>query len=472
MPDGVVQWFDPSTGDAAIVRAGRVYAATAGDMESAARHPGARVHFDISHETHAERATNVTLRSGTRVSHRQRRFGDLSGAHRPDTKGTAPFAHAHPELGRALASHPLQVAEAWATSVQGGDLDTALALYAPDAVVHTTDRVVSGRAQVRALLETSGLVGTQDLPDVRGSDGTVTVSWAQLAGGGPGRVVRCRVEHGLIAEQWTEPGAPVAAPTAGAVAIEVSVNGDVDPGSVDYARDRVEAVIDHIGEPVLFTRLKLTLEADPARKRPALAQAALDIGGELVRAHVAAHELREAADLLQRRLLDQLEQRASHRRALRRRSGVPEPGEWRHGDLTDQRPDHYDRPIEERQLVRHKTFALEELTPDEAAFDMDQLDYDFHLFRDLASGEDAVLERADANSHRLTRLHPVEADPRHTAIALTVAEHPPAPATVSDALARLDAGGEPFVFFENSDTGRGNVVYRRYDGHYGLITPA
>jgi hypothetical protein len=200
MPDGVVQWFDPATGDAAIVRAGRVYAATARDMESAARHPGARVHFDISHGTRAERAANVTLRAGTRVSHRQRRFGDLTGAHRPDTKGTAPFAHAHPELGRTLATHPLQVAEAWATSVQGGDIDTALALYAPDAVVHTADRTVSGRAQVRALLETSGLVGAEDLLDVRGADGTVTVTWPHIAGGGPGLVVRCRLEHGLIAE--------------------------------------------------------------------------------------------------------------------------------------------------------------------------------------------------------------------------------------------------------------------------------
>jgi hypothetical protein len=42
---------------------------------------------------------------------------------------------------------------------------------------------------------------------------------------------------------------------------------------------------------------------------------------------------------------------------------------------------------------------------------------------------------------------------------------------VSDALARLDATGAPFVFLADADTGRGNVVYRRYDGHYGLITP-
>jgi hypothetical protein len=44
--------------------------------------------------------------------------------------------------------------------------------------------------------------------------------------------------------------------------------------------------------------------------------------------------------------------------------------------------------------------------------------------------------------------------------------------TVQEATERLDAGGEPFVFFANAVSGRGNVVYRRYDGHDGLITAA
>jgi hypothetical protein len=43
------------------------------------------------------------------------------------------------------------------------------------------------------------------------------------------------------------------------------------------------------------------------------------------------------------------------------------------------------------------------------------------------------------------------------------------PATGDAAIVR---GGEPFVFFEDTATGRGNVVYRRYgyDDHYGLIS--
>ena len=35
----------------------------------------------------------------------------------------------------------------------------------------------------------------------------------------------------------------------------------------------------------------------------------------------------------------------------------------------------------------------------------------------------------------------------------------------------MNAVGHRFLFFENAATGRGSVLYRRYDGHYGLIEP-
>ncbi len=41
----------------------------------------------------------------------------------------------------------------------------------------------------------------------------------------------------------------------------------------------------------------------------------------------------------------------------------------------------------------------------------------------------------------------------------------------SEAIQLLDGADWPFVFFRNPTTDRGNVIYRRYDGHYGLITP-
>ena len=45
---------------------------------------------------------------------------------------------------------------------------------------------------------------------------------------------------------------------------------------------------------------------------------------------------------------------------------------------------------------------------------------------------------------------------------------------LAEAAALLDETDDAFVFFADpgSDLNRGNVLYRRFDGHYGLITPA
>ena len=475
MPDGVVQWFDAKIGEAAVVRNGKVFPAAASEMEPVARHPGAHVHFDIRRDHGVEWAVDVTLRHGTRVSHHQQRFGTLAGARRPDTKGSAPFARPHPDLGLSLASHPLEVAHAWARCLGSGDLQTALSLYSPDAKLHADARAITGRPHLQGYLEASPLLGVAHDPDILGEDDRVLLRWEGI-GAQPSLEVRCRIEHGQLAEQWIGEVAPQARAVevrdgAGPLDMAVTTHGAVDEAEGDYAVLRLGSVVEDIGEPVLFARVKLTRAADPARDRPAIAQVVLDVDGELVRAHVAAHGMRESIDLLQRRLQDRLRHRAEHQAAGRTRSGLAEPGEWRHGDLPAARPDYFDRPPEERELVRHKSFAIDELTPDEAAFDLDQLDYDFHLFRDLASGEDALLERLADGSYRLTRLHgiPVEVGP--TSLPLSVADHAVPELAASEAIQRLDANGEPFVFFANITTQRGNVVYRRYDGHYGLITP-
>lgn len=40
------------------------------------------------------------------------------------------------------------------------------------------------------------------------------------------------------------------------------------------------------------------------------------------------------------------------------------------------------------------------------------------------------------------------------------------------AVAEMNPVGHRFLFIERAATGHGNVVYRRCDGHYGLIAPA
>ncbi len=64
--------------------------------------------------------------------------------------------------------------------------------------------------------------------------------------------------------------------------------------------------------------------------------------------------------------------------------------------------------------------------------------------------------------------HPVA----EATVPLTVSKQPAPRLAVADAKQRLDITGLPFVFFADESTGRGGALYHRYDGHYGLITPA
>jgi hypothetical protein len=60
----------------------------------------------------------------------------------------------------------------------------------------------------------------------------------------------------------------------------------------------------------------------------------------------------------------------------------------------------------------------------------------------------------------------------HPAAPLVFESRPAPPIALDVARVRMDVGDEPFVFFRDPDTGRGRVLYRRLDGHYGLVTAA
>lgn len=472
MPDGQLQWYDASRGEGRIVRGGREYPVHVDEMEPRARVPGARVHFDVTRREGVDVAANVTLRPGTRVSRRQRRFGDMVGARRPDTRGTAPFAAPHPEMGHELATHPAEVARAWAGSVSGNDVDAAALLYAPDAVVHAGDEDLRGR-QVHGWLSGSGLMGHVHTIEVTGAGGTLAVRWT----GPDGRAATTwmRVDHGEIVEQWLagarppreETRPPAAPPEPG---VEVVARGAAAEALQDEAEEKLRRVMGLVDDPILYARVKLAVAPDPAVSRPASAKATLDVNGQIVRAHVTASTMPEAVELLEARLRDRLQHRSERERALRRLERV-EPGQWRHGQLPTERPDWYDRPSEEREVVRRKTFTLHEATVDEAAFDMDMLDHDFHLFRDLATGDDALLRRSPDGGYGLQRLHPSPTAAGSAVVDVAVDTTPPPTMSLDEALDWLGATGERYVFFRDRGTGRGHVAYQRYDGHYGLITP-
>lgn len=257
------------------------------------------------------------------------------------------------------------------------------------------------------------------------------------------------------------------AETVAPLDLRVQLTGELPPSVRGYVREKITKAISHAHEPVLFGRVRLTRNRDPAVARPVTAQANLDVNGRFVRAQVAAATAREAVDLLEARLRTRLE-----RRALRwetghsRRLPIPEP---RSGQ-PPAAPAFSARPPEGRTLIRHKRVTLARCTVDEAAAEMEAMDYDFHLFTETGTGQDSVLYHAGPAGYRLAQVTP---DRHHLAahsLPLTVSELPARVMSTVDAMGRLNRSELGFLFFVVDDLDRGSVLYRRYDGHHGLLT--
>jgi Sigma 54 modulation/S30EA ribosomal protein C terminus len=254
--------------------------------------------------------------------------------------------------------------------------------------------------------------------------------------------------------------------------VDVTTHGQL-PGAADYARDKIGGLGRLTHEPVLYARVKLSRHPDPARERPVIAQANLDVNGRLVRVQVEGVTASEAIDRLESRLRHRLERIAEHWEARRGKAPTASLHEWRHQSEPAHRPRYFPRPEDERQIIRRKSFTLAPCTVDEAALEMDLLDYDFHLFTEKGTAFAGVLYRGGPTGYRLALVTP--ASPEQLApfeLPLTISSQPAPCHTVEQATERLGLLGLPFLFFIDAAQGRASVLYHRYDGHYGLIAPA
>jgi ribosome-associated translation inhibitor RaiA len=243
----------------------------------------------------------------------------------------------------------------------------------------------------------------------------------------------------------------------------------IDDRTVAYARRKVYAAARAAPAPVLFGRVTIKHEPHRSIERPMVAAASLDVDGHVVRAHAAAPTATEAVDLLEGRLRRQLLDAHQRIAFLRRRdTGVATPGEWRHGDEPTDRPGFFPRPPEERQVIRRKTFPLDRRTPEDAVVEMQMLDHDFHLFVDSATGEDAVVRRLPDGTFELSWVTGNGNEP-HEGIRFATGPRPPT-LTLGSAVERSNDSDEPLLFFVDVTTSRGAVLYRRSDGHYGVVS--
>ncbi|MEU8516666.1 sigma 54 modulation/S30EA ribosomal C-terminal domain-containing protein [Kitasatospora sp. NPDC048722] len=213
-------------------------------------------------------------------------------------------------------------------------------------------------------------------------------------------------------------------------------------------RARVAAAVQ--GANALVEALKVRLSATGAG---VLAQVNAEVDGRRVRVQTAASGFAEAVDGIGERL----------RRRIAAVGGAWKPRAWTPGGS-----DEVSVPDGSRRIVRVKSPSLVWCSPDAAVRTLDAMDYDIHLFTDPATETDAVVYRTGPTGYRLARTT-AAAPPHRSAVPLTLHPRGARRLTDDEALASLEAAELPFLFYADPVTGRGRVLYRRFDGHVGLI---
>lgn len=241
----------------------------------------------------------------------------------------------------------------------------------------------------------------------------------------------------------------------GQAGIVVETRGEVIDSAREYVQGQVAAFARRLPESFAQARLKLTAFTRPSASVPALVQANLTVAGTPVRAQVSAPFFPEAAKLLRQRLREQ----------VARLGGANPAQSWR-GPTARWWSAQPSGP----RIVRHKDYPLARCHPGEAALTMDVMDYDFHLFVDDETGEDSIVFRVGPTGYRLARPRSLAPPSAPVDVPLTINVYPVPSETVESASNWLTTCTDlPFRFFTDTETGRGTVLYRRYDGDYGLL---
>lgn len=252
------------------------------------------------------------------------------------------------------------------------------------------------------------------------------------------------------------------------VNVDVITHGNVDAEEVEAARRQIAALEDAIATRILSARVVLTNEPNPRIEQPARAEGELNLQGTPIHARVSAETMQRAVHDLAKRLEANAHRFAQRITTRRRRPAEPAEGEWFHGAWSGPRPEHYPRPPGERELIRRKSFTAGPLTEEQAAADRAALDHDFYLFEDADTGVDAVLYRRD-DGHLGIIEPPAAGPPPFDRGPVREVSRYSEPIALQAAVEEMAELNHRFLFFIDADSGRGAVIYLRYDGHYGLI---
>lgn len=252
--------------------------------------------------------------------------------------------------------------------------------------------------------------------------------------------------------------------------VAVAIRGAVTQNEAAHVQDAVGPEIAGLGHPVEQARFRLTRYGGRGLPMLVVAQVNVVVADRMVRSQLGAPTAREAIDGAAAGLRWRLH-RLGRRLAAERCGDVGLGlGGWRAVALPSPAGLLMER-TRPHKLVRSKTCRLAVQDVDAAAFTMELRDYPFHLFADDATGAESVLYRGGPTGYRLLRTM-AGPDPSGTAVPLTVRGWPAPVLPVAQAVETLNSTpSRSFVFFTDPITGRGRVLYRRYDGDLALLSP-
>jgi ribosome-associated translation inhibitor RaiA len=241
------------------------------------------------------------------------------------------------------------------------------------------------------------------------------------------------------------------------------------------ARSEAEAMMSGLTalapRPVLSAKVKVHDDEERHPGQRALAEAAMDVSGVILRAQTAASTAEEALRAVSERMERRVNQLTDRRQKAERRPPTSQ-GTWMGGDVPSRRPEFNDRPAEQRSVIRRKTYPpAERVSVSQALFDLDVLDYRFFLFTDESDDKSSIVyeEEWGVAIRKVDGSRPDEMTVRPD---LRINETPAPKMSVNEAVSHLNSTDEPFAYFEDSALGQASALYRRYDGHYGLIVPS
>ena len=370
----------------------------------------------------------------------------------------------------------LAVAQAWVQALATGDLDALVARYDPQAVLHYEGQVVLNRDGPRRCWAASPLLGraptTVDLvaADSAGHEEfDVVVRWAGAGADGDDVESRFRIDGTLVIEQWhgdVKRFERVVGPP-----LDVSTSGRFSASEREQFTDMMWRVLDRVGAEVRQARLRVEHHADPARPSHFSARASVQLDRHQIHARASAPTVGELVDALEHRLRLQFEERADRRDALRRRGTSSPSGQWRHGDRPAPRVGVPARSEDERAVIVRTTWAGGAESVDEAIDDLEALDLEVLLFEEASTRQPAVVWLDDADERHVRLASGVTSNgfSADSVAAPVVVDPQPFPVMDLESARTAMMLGEPWVAFCDDLTGRAGVLYRRIDGHDGLV---